>query len=143
MSDLRVLIREVLREELAHLRAGGAAAPQVREEKVAIASDADLAAFVRRLAALLQDPRGRADIEAGRYVFRLAAGGAVPLQAHMPSVPQATQTVRFERGLVTERDVAALADGQQRISVGKTVRFTPLAADELRRRGIKIERAKS
>ena len=146
MSELRALIREVLREELGHLRGGGgvAATPQVREEKVAIANDADLAGFVRRIATLLQDPRSRADIEAGRHVFRLGAGGAVPLQAHMPSVPQtAPQAVRFERGLVSERDVAALADGQQRISVGKTVRFTPLAADELRRRGIKIERAKS
>ncbi|MBL4769056.1 MAG: hypothetical protein JKY94_15320, partial [Rhodobacteraceae bacterium] len=51
--------------------------------------------------------------------------------------------VRFERGLVSERDVASLPQDMRRVDVGKTVRFTPLARDELRRRNIKVERDQS
>ena len=48
-----------------------------------------------------------------------------------------------ERGLVTEKDIAKLPAGLTAIEAGKRVRFTPLARDELRRRGIKIERTRS
>lgn len=146
MSDLRSLIREVLQEELAQMRAGGPpAAPQIREETVSLRSSADLQAFVRRVMALAQDGKARADIEAGRHVFRLGAAPAAPADAFQPRTPSpaaAPAAIRFDRGLVTEREVAALPDGQRAIQVAKTVRFTPLARDELRRRGIKIERAK-
>ena len=59
------LIREVLAEELAHLRAG------VREERVRIANDADLAAFAKRVLAMADDRGARAAVEHGRLVFRL------------------------------------------------------------------------
>lgn len=147
MSDLRAVIREVLAEELARMRGGApAAAPQVTEETVTLRSNADLQAFVRRLLSLAQDGRMRAEIEAGRHVFRLASQATAPLEAHQPAAPSpaaAPPAVRFERGLVTEREVARLPDEQRAVQAGKTVRFTPLARDELRRRGIKIERAKS
>ncbi len=144
MSELRHLIREILVEELARA-APQTAAPQVTEEQVSIHSNADLAAFVQRLMAAAQDGRLRADIAAGRHVFRLADHGVAQVQAHQPIAPNpgAARAVRFERGMVSERDVASLPQDARRIDVGKTVRFTPLARDELRRRGIKVERAQS
>lgn len=145
MSELRHLIREILAEELGRLKGAEPSAPSVTEEQVMIRSNAELDAFVRRLMTAAQDGRLRADIEAGRHVFRLGSGGAAQFQAHQPMapVPQSHGPIRFERGLVSERDVASLPQDLQRIDVGKTVRFTPLARDELRRRGIKVERASS
>lgn len=146
MSELRHLIREILAEELGQMRTAAVATPRVTEEQVQIRSNTDLEAFVKRLLVAVQDGRLRADIEAGRHVFRLADTGAVQqVQAHQPMAPtpQAQPPVRFERGLVSERDVASIPQGAQRIEIGKSVRFTPLASDELRRRGIKIERTPS
>jgi len=147
MADLRELVREVLAEELARLhRLPGAPVP-VTEEKVRISTNAELAAFVKRLLVMAQDGRLRADIEAGRHVFRLAdgTGGPAPLAAHQPlaPAPRHQAPVRFSRGLISERDVTSLAPGMTRIVVGKSARFTPLAKDELRRRKIAIERATS
>jgi hypothetical protein len=144
MSELRHLIREILTEELGKLPNAQPGA-QATEELVMIKSNADLATFVRRLMGAAQDGRLRADIEAGRHVFRLADDGVQHIQAHHPSGPNpsARPAVRFERGLVSERDVASLPRDALRIDVGKTVRFTPLARDELRRRGIKVERSPS
>ncbi len=148
MSELRHLIREILTEELGKMPApsdGASGAPGITEEQVTIRSNADLATFVQRLMTAAQDGRLRADIGAGRHVFRLATGGVQPLQAHQPGAPNPTlpPTVHFERGLVSEREVAALPQGAGRIEVGKSVRFTPLARDELRRRGINVERSQS
>ncbi len=140
MSDMRALIREILAEELGKLRD----TPKgVTEEVVQIRSNADLAAFVTRLLNAAQDGRLRADIEAGRHVFRLSDSGAAQIRAHQPlaPTPQAHAPIRFERGLVSERDIAAIPREAHLVTVGKSVRFTPLARDELRRRGIKVERA--
>ena len=63
------LIREVLAEELARLRTS------VREERVHIADDADLAAFAKRMLALADDREAREALEKGTLVFRLDAGG--------------------------------------------------------------------
>jgi hypothetical protein len=51
-----------------------------------------------------------------------------------PTVPE------LRKSLVTERDIAAVAQGQTRLRVLKTARLTPLAGDEARRRAIRIER---
>ena len=143
MNDLRTLIRDVLQQELAALRNETPVPNRTREEQVSLRTDAELAAFVARLLRMAQDSRLRADIEAGRHVFRLASGPAPQVQAHQPTAPAshaAPAPVRFERGLVTEREIAKLPDGLRSIGAGKTVRFTPLARDELRRLNIKIER---
>ena len=156
MHDLRGLIREVLAEELARLSPGGAAAaaarPQPTVEVVRIRTNADLAAFVERLLTAAQDGRLRAEVAAGRRVFRLAdapgagagagAPPAPPAHAHRPLAPPpgAAAPARFERGLVSERDIAALPAGARSVVLGRQARLTPLARDELRRRGIAIER---
>lgn len=137
-DDLRSVIRELLAEELAAIQ-GEAAAPTsaVRAEEVSIDTDDALGAFVKRILELAADDKARAEIEQGRHVFRLAnvtrPEGAAPKAA----------PARYERGLVTEKDIAKLPAGLTAIEAGKRVRFTPLARDELRRRGIKIERTRS
>ena len=64
-SAVADLIREVLAEELARLGAG------VREERVRIANDADLAAFARRVLVMADDREARKALETGNLVFRL------------------------------------------------------------------------
>lgn len=146
MQDLRSLVRQVLAEELAALRQeSGAGRPRVTEEAVALRTNGELAAFVDRLMRLARDPAKRADIESGRHVFRLESGGsgAGPVGSHSGPAPKPRGgSVAFDKGLVTEREVAKLPDGTARLKVGTTVRLTPLASDELRRRGITIERMK-
>ena len=66
------LVREVLAEELARLRAG------VREERVRIADDADLAAFARQVLAMADDRAAREALESGRLVFRLDGSAGAP-----------------------------------------------------------------
>ena len=135
-DDLRSVIRELLAEELAAIQ-GEAAAPTsaVRAEEVSIDTDDALGAFVKRILELAKDDEARAEIEQGRHVFRLARGVQV-------AAPKAS-AARYERGLITEKDIAKLPAGLTSIEAGKRVRFTPLARDELRRRGIKIERTRS
>ena len=146
-ADLRAMIRALLREELAALRTGnGSGAPRLREEMVSVRSDADLAAFARRILALADDAGARADIESGHHVFRLSDPApdewmAVRSEAHERPQLQRSRPVSFERGLINEREIRNLPEATAAIRIGKGVRLTPLAQDELRRRGIKIERA--
>ena len=154
------LIREVLAEELARLQAG------VREERVRIADDADLAAFARRMLAVADDRAARDALENGRLVFRLDAGaedtvsgasgrsagsdrvrggreaaalaGLPPPAASVPGAGGHAEVIAH--GLLSERRVDRLPRGTARIRLGRSVRLTPLARDRLRRRGIAIER---
>lgn len=161
MDDLRSLIREVLVEELRALKAGAAGGGTgVQRETVSFASDDDLNAFVRRILQAAADPAQRDAILSGRHLFSLSgpaaslpqyvAQGFVRTPAPPPSLPPIAQSVptpvtaaarqQFSQGLLTEKHVEALPDGTRVVSVGKCVRFTPLARDELRRLNIKIER---
>ncbi len=135
-EELRELIREVLRDELQ----GGDREPvrQVREEQVVVESDADLRDFANRILELAQDPSACRQIQQGSWVFRLSrSGGGAATNTGKPA-----ETAEFSRGLVSERQIGALPDETKVVRVGRTVRFTPLALDELRRRGVKIERTK-
>ena len=157
------LIREVLAEELARLR------PGVREERVRVANDADLAAFARRVLSMADDPGAREAFETGAFAFRLdgargIAGGdsgrggsagadggrvrggresadpAAPSSGRAAARNAATDTEVIEGGLMSERHVDRLPPGTARLRIGRRVRMTPLARDRLRRRGIAIER---
>lgn len=151
LQGLRQVIREVLVEELGRLKAeAGAFAettpkPQVREEAVAIRSSADLMAFAHRLLEITKDGRARQEIESGRWVFHLAGGKAgsvttMPTNASNGQPPGAGGAVRFDRGLVSERQIDAIPKGSDRLLLGKRTRLTPLARDRIRQRGIQIER---
>jgi hypothetical protein len=146
VDEMRLLIREVLSEELLKLRPEMAsAAPRGTEEVIAIRSSADLNAFAQKLLGMAQDGRIRAEIIEGRHQFRLSQDGAAPVMAHQPMAPTANAPIpaQFSKGMVSERDVSALPKGTRSIKAGALVKFTPLARDEMRRRGIKVERTTS
>jgi hypothetical protein len=142
-GEIRTLIREVLGEELARLKSERSVAPaprpQVREETVAISSDSELACFVSRLLDLTRDGEMRRSIAEGRYVFRLGAKSQPAANPASPAAPQ-MQTVRIDKGFLSERQIDALPLGTTQLAVGKAVRFTPLARDRLKARGIALER---
>jgi len=140
-DNVRKLIREVLAEELRRVKTDAKAAPGGHEETVSLTSDADLSAFVAKLMKLAGDAKARRDIEQGRLVFRLASKDEPALTpTTAPASTGAGDTVRMERGMVSERQVDALPGGTRLLQAGKDVKFTPLARDRLRQRGIKIER---
>lgn len=134
-ETLRLMVREVLSEELQRIRAGRKTTnPSIREETVSLLSDADLVDFVQRLLRMTADPQTRSDLEAGRIRFKLNQ----PDQHQRPKVQQVLQAPA--QGFVSERQVDLLPDGTTVLTVGKSVRFTPLAKDRLRARKITIER---
>ncbi|MCF3594625.1 hypothetical protein LZG00_11510 [Rhodobacteraceae bacterium LMO-12] len=145
MSSIREEIRAILREEIAAL---GLGASGPRREAVAIRDSADLTRFAREIAERASDPSFAAALARGEVVFDLTGGSAAnPVTTSPAAVPRATTTqapqlqcVLSEKSLITERDVAALPTGQTSIRLCAKARLTPLAGDELRRRGIKVER---
>ena len=149
---IAALVREVLAEEVARLRAEKGARPQppasmVREERVRIRSDAELRDFVARVLAMAEDREARAALAAGRIVFRLdggqsssAAAGNAARPRLEPGAEGAGHTETLERGLLTERQAERLPRETKRVRLGRQARLTPLARDRLRRRGIVIER---
>ena len=144
MSELRDLVRQILSEELARM---GTPGPGVTEETVVIRSSADLNAFALRLLNRAQDDRLRARMEAGNHRFILARDMPVTgsAHAHQPRgpAPTAPRQAEFRCGLVTEREIAGLAEDTKKLTIGKSVRLTPLARDELACRGITLERKTS
>ena len=143
-DELRAAVRAVLRDVLptelltgATSATSGGAAPL---EHVAIRSDADLDALVRRVASQCEDPTRRAALKDGRHGFRLA-GGAAPLdRAHLNAAPSGSGVVRVERGAVTERTVVKAAADGARLVVGAKAVLTPLARDKARVLGVEIEK---
>jgi hypothetical protein len=100
-------------------------------ETVSLRTDADLAAFVRRLLHLFENPKQRDALRSGRLAFRLAA----------PAVPGAVQpSHRVEKGAVTEKMVASAAQAGARLVLGRRAVLTPLARDRARAAGVEIER---
>jgi hypothetical protein len=155
-NDLRALVREVVRDAVAGLSAPPTApsapppppaiptvAQQLnlqptgpravdgknRTETVQLGNDRDLAAFVRKLLALFESPKTRADLKTGRLNFRLAGsagtsgGGAVH---------------RIDSGAVTERHIADLAGAT--LVLGRRAVLTPLAREKARALGITIQK---
>ena len=156
------LIREVLAEELALLKR------ETREERVRIADDADLAAFAKRVLALVEDRDAREAFESGSLVFRLDAGAAGPADSGrgatrgasapggrkaaagtgrrgdtVPAEGAVGGVMTLRAGLFSERQAASLPRGTASVRLGRNARLTPLARDRLRRRGITIERTET
>lgn len=141
MSGLRDEIRAILREEIAALTAQAPVAAGPVRERVQIASSAELNRFVRDLIARAADPEFAAQVTKGEILFELAAHvhttGSI-----VSSTPKESPNV-IDKPLVTERDIAAMTGGAQTLRLGRTSRLTPLARDEARRRGIRIERSET
>jgi hypothetical protein len=104
-----------------------------RTETVRIGSDADLDAFVRTLLRLFENPKTRADLRGGRLDFRLAG-------THRGS---GGSTRRIERGAVTERHVAEIADSGATLVLGPRAVLTPLARERARALGITIQKERT
>jgi hypothetical protein len=146
-DELRSLVREVLADLLPGGRPSPGAGPPgapaqegpvftprdgVRDvETVSLRTDAELAAFVTRLLHLFENPRHRADLQAGRLRFRLAPGGVAG---------SARPAHRIEKGAVTEAAVRAAARDGARLVLGRGAVLTPLARDRARAAGVEIEK---
>ena len=100
-------------------------------QTVSLRTDAELAAFVTRLLHLFENPKHRADLQAGRLRFRLAPGGAAG---------SARPAHRIEKGAVTEAAVRAAARDGARLVLGRGAVLTPLARDRARAAGVEIEK---
>lgn len=154
MGDIRALIKEVLAEELASLRAE--LAHDAAIEVVKVDTSADLSRFALSVLGRADDPGFVSALRNGRLHFEPVrdAGTLEPLERLPPVVMRTPVTKQpatlvatipprvseLSKGLITERDLAAVADGERRLRIKKTARLTPLAKDEARRRGIRIER---
>lgn len=151
-AELRAMVREVLREALAtrgsnsiHSRAAPVSQPDpplpgknrteprpTHAETVHISTDADLAAFVRKVATLCADPATAAALRDGRHRFTLAGALATP--------PEANGSATLS-GTITETRIAKLAPGTT-ATLAKGAVVTPLARDRARAMGIRIERSR-
>lgn len=133
MSALRDQIRAILREELMALRTESD--PVI--ETVRISSSGDLNRFVADLLSRADEPGFQDRVRSGQIRFELAAAPSYAARAIVGSPPKPEGPL-LDKKLVTETDIAALAPGTLRLA--KHSRLTPLAQDEARRKGIRIER---
>jgi hypothetical protein len=100
-------------------------------ETVSLRTDEDLAAFVRRLLHLFDNPKHRDALRSGHLRFRLAP-------AALPGSPQPAH--RVDKGAVTEAMVTEAARAGARLVLGRRAVLTPLARDRARAAGVEIER---
>lgn len=142
MSAIRDEIRAILREEIATLRSTSSGPVT---ETVSITGGTDLTRFAREIVARAKDPAFAADVANGRIRFDLASSvmGDERSTAIVTSPARAPQGPDMNKALITERDIAELGTGQRILRIGKASRLTPLAQDEARRRGIRVERSAS
>ena len=154
MGDLRTLIKEILAEELSALRAELACDAAV--ERVSVSTSAELNRFALSILDRANDPEFASALRDGRHQFEpVQTLGTLDNADRLPPASKQTPAVRqpdslvmttpptvpeLTKILITERDVIAIANGETRLRVKKMARFTPLAKDEARRRGIRIER---
>ncbi len=162
--DLRSLVQEVIREVVGEMRgtptrptahpdgtdptpaAAATFAKQIgvtptgpldgagrqRTETVRISNESDLRSFVFTLLGLFENPKIRADLRAGRLKFALTGSAA----AH----PTAEEVHRVDRGAVTERQIAAIAEAGGRLVLGPAAVLTPLAREKARTLGVPFEK---
>jgi hypothetical protein len=142
MSALRDEIRAILREEIAGLKheVSGPATETVR-----ISSSADLNRFAQDILVRASSPDFVTAVTNGAQTFALAGtSGSIAAQApRIISNPAPTGGARLEKPLITEADIAQLGPETRSLRVGPHSRLTPLANDEARRKGIRIERIKA
>ena len=137
-DQLRALVREVVRDAVSGIQSVDqptghlAADEKARTDAVRITTDQELAAFVRQLLRLFENPKTRADLRNGRLTFRLAGGGAGQAATH-----------RIDSGAVTERHVADMADSGGVLVLGRKAVLTPLGREKARALGITIRKERT
>lgn len=136
-DELRAAVREVLRDVLPATGTDLQRLPGASAEVVELRDDADLDAFVRRVAARCADPAERAALVEGRHGYRLRSPAAAPAAERTKSPGGVT---RVEQGAVTERTVARAAAAGDRLVLGRRAVLTPLGRDRARSLGVTVEK---
>lgn len=142
MSQIRDEVRAILREEIAVLRGEIAGKAATQTENVRITGSADLNRFARDLVQRSADPEFAARILRGELMFDLAPD-TVTHHAPIVTGSASSEPARLDKALVTERDIVALDASARSVRVARRSCLTPLARDEARRRGIRIERTEA
>ena len=146
MEDLRSLVRELLSEELNKVnKKNSDSINDLREEKVVIDNSKHLNSFVRRILDLSKDRKIVTEIMEGKYIFKLSKDHHrfTNTSDIGNTINNSARSINFLKGLITERDIMSVGENVSTITIGKFVRITPLAMDEIKKRSIKIERKSS
>ena len=146
MEDLRSLVRELLSEELNKInKKNSDSINDLREEKVVIDNSKHLNSFVRRILDLSKDRKIVTEIMEGKYIFKLSNDHQrfTNTSDIGNTINNSARSINFLKGLITERDIMSVGENVSTITIGKFVRITPLAMDEIKKRSIKIERKSS
>ena len=146
MKDLRSLVRKLLSEELNKVnKKNSDSINDLREEKVVIDNSKHLNSFVRRILDLSKDRKIVTEIMEGKYIFKLSNDHqrVTDTSDIGNTINNAARSINFLKGLITERDIMSVGENVSTITIGKFVRITPLAMDEIKKRSIKIERKSS
>ena len=146
MEDLRSLVRELLSEELNKVnKKNSDSINDLREEKVVIDNSKHLNSFVRRILDLSKDRKIVTEIMEGKYIFKLSNDHQrfTNTSDIGNTINNSAGSINFLKGLITERDIVSVGENVSTITIGKFVRITPLAMDEIKKRSIKIERKSS
>lgn len=146
MEDLRSLVRELLSEELNKVnKKNSDSINDLREEKVVIDNSKHLNNFVRRILDLSKDRKIVTEIMEGKYIFKLSNDHQrfTNTSDIGNKINNSAGSINFLKGLITERDIMSVGENVSTITIGKFVRITPLAMDEIKKRSIKIERKSS
>ena len=146
MEDLRSLVRELLSEELNKVnKKNSDSINDLREEKVVIDNSKHLNSFVRRILDLSKDRKIVTEIMEGKYIFKLSNDHQrfTNTSDIGNTINNSAGSINFLKGLITERDIMSVGENVSKITIGKFVRITPLAMDEIKKRSIKIERKSS
>ena len=146
MEDLRSLVRELLSEELKKVnKKNSDSINDLREEKVVIDNSKHLNSFVRRILDLSKDRKIVTEIMEGKYIFKLSNDHQrfTNTSDIGNTINNSARSINFLKGLITERDIMSVGENISTITIGKFVRITPLAMDEIKKRSIKIERKSS
>lgn len=146
MEDLRSLVRELLSEELNKVnKKNSDSINDLREEKVVIDNSKHLNNFVRRILDLSKDRKIVTEIMEGKYIFKLSNDHQrfTNTSDIGNTINNSNGSINFLKGLITERDIMSVGENVSTITIGKFVRITPLAMDEIKKRSIKIERKSS
>lgn len=142
MSALREEIRTILREELASV-IEARVLPDI--QRIKIENSHDLNAFARLILEKMSNPKFAEQLNSGQVMFELddqattyrtmhtiPASVAKPAQKSVPTI---------NKNLITEADIANVSAGN--MLVPRSARITPLAKDEAKRKGVRIERTDS
>jgi phosphohistidine swiveling domain-containing protein len=139
-EEIRKIIRELLVEEIASINKESVSLDQktTREVIVSIRTDEDLMKFVKKILNIVKETDGFSNIENGDIIFHLEVPSSANLNSR--SCTSHPTSNKIEDGLITEYDIAKLDGNITVLQVLKNAKLTPLAKDELRKKGIKMER---